>query len=338
MRMRSSAFVLFAAAAVTALLTGSAGAATVSASAPSNDIRTLRSTHSVLFGVAASTDGDAQAPLAQVAAAVGKTPAVFGAYVSFASPNFDRAFVDSIRSQGATPMITWEPWGDGSLGPAQPRYSLARLLRGDFDAYIRRWAVGAKAWGGPLLLRFAPEMNGDWNSWSPGVNGNSASEYVAVWRHVHALFDAAGAENVRWVWSPNASFPGSTPLRSLYPGDAYVDWVGIDGYNWGTTRSGTRWQTFDQVFVPTIRTIRGLTKKPLILAEIGSAEAGGNKARWISDFFGSLRRNPDILAFVWFDFDKETDWRPDSSSTARAAFAAHIADRRYVGAADAPAR
>jgi beta-mannanase len=319
------ALTVFLAAALPA--SGSAGAGD-----PTKAIPSLRANGSALFGVAAPVAGGASRSLTQVAASVGKEPAVFGTYVSFASPNFDRVLAEDIRSRGATPMITWEPWGDGSLGPEQPRYSLANLLRGDFDGYIRHWAAGAKAWGEPLLLRFAPEMNGDWNSWSAQTNGNSASEYIAVWRHVHAIFDAVGAANVEWVWCPNASFRGSTPLGRLYPGDAYVDWVGIDGYNWGGSRPGTHWQTFAQVFQPTIRTIRKITRKPLMLAEVGSAEQGGDKARWISNFFASLRQNRDILAFVWFDYDKEADWRIDSSAPARASFAAHIAARRYVGA------
>jgi hypothetical protein len=295
-------------------------------------VRSLRTERSVLFGVAAESGGNAAGPLTRVAGSVGKMPAVFGTYVSFASPNFDRRLADSIRSQGAIPLITWEAWSDGALGPDQPEYALGRFLHGDFDGYIRHWAEGARNWGGPLLLRFAPEMNGDWNSWSAGVNGNNAAEYVAVWRRVHTLFDRVGARNVRWVWSPNVSFPGSTPLRLLYPGDGFVDWVGIDGYNWGASRPGTRWLTFDQVFAPTIHSIRRLTRRPLMLAEIASAEQGGDKARWLSGFFASLPRYPNILAFVWFDYDKEADWRLDSSAAARAAFAAGIADRRYLGA------
>jgi hypothetical protein len=297
-----------------------------------DSVRSLRATHSVLFGVAAECQKSAAEPLTQVAESVGKMPALFGTYVSFASPNFDGGLAASIRSQGVIPLITWEPWGNGALGPRQPGYSLARFLDGDFDAYIRHWAEGARDSGGPVLLRFAPEMNGNWNSWSSATNGNSSREYVAVWRRVHALFDQVGAHNVQWVWSPNVSFPGSTPLRSLYPGDRYVDWVGVDGYNWGTSRPGSRWQTFDQVFVPTIRSIRLFTAKPLMLSEIGSAEQGGDKAQWISDLFTSLRQNPDILAFVWFDYDKEADWRLDSSDAARDAFAAQIANRRYQGA------
>jgi Glycosyl hydrolase family 26 len=322
----------FAVAAVVAAAAATGGTAGAGSRSPSETVRSLRTTRSVLFGVAAESGGSATAPLTRVAGSVGKTPALFGSYVSFASPNFDRRLAESIRSQGAIPLITWEAWSDGALGREQPRYALARFLHGDFDGYIRHWAEGARDWGGPLLLRFAPEMNADWNSWSAGINGNSAAEYVAVWRRVHGLFDRVGARNVQWVWSPNVSFPGSTPLRPLYPGDRFVDWVGIDGYNWGTSRPGTRWRTFDQVFAPTIRSIRRLTSKPLMLAEVGSAEQGGNKARWISQFFASLPRYSDIFAFVWFDYDKEADWRLDSSAAARVAFAAGIADRRYRGA------
>jgi hypothetical protein len=226
------------------------GAAVAGSHGPSETVRSLRSTRSVLFGVAAENRGNAGAPLSRVAGTVGKMPALFGSYVSFASPNFDRPLAESIRSQGAIPLITWEAWGDGALGPHQPEYALARFLHGDFDRYIRHWAEGARDWGGPLLLRFAPEMNADWNSWSAGINGNRAAEYVAVWRRVHTLFDRVGAHNVQWVWSPNVGFPGSTPLRPLYPGDGFVDWVGIDGYNWGASRPGSSWRTFDDPVDP----------------------------------------------------------------------------------------
>lgn len=315
-----------------AAVIAASGVAGTGSAAPSETVASLRTTHSVLFGVAADTGVSGAAALTRVAGSVGKMPALFGTYVSFASANFDRRLADSIASQGALLVITWEPSRDGSLGAEQPQYALKRFLRGDFDPYIRHWADGAKTWGRPFLLRFAPEMNGFWNSWSAGVNGNSAADYIRVWRHVHALFDQAGARNVQWVWSPNVSFAGSTPLPLVYPGDRWVDWVGIDGYNWGASRPGNRWLTFDQVFGPTTSALHRLTSKPLLLAEIGSAEQGGDKARWVSGFFQSLRRNPDILGFVWFDYNKEADWRLDSSAATRTAFATEIADPRYRGA------
>jgi beta-mannanase len=289
----------------------------------------LQQTHSVFFGVSIDRPGTA---LDGFEAAAGKRVALVNSYMSLASTRFDTVFADAVSARGAVPMITWEPWRDGSLGPRQPEFALRRFLAGDFDGLIRKWAESARDWGRPVLLRFAPEMNGDWNSWSPGVNGNTAREYVAVWRHVHDVFTAVGARNVEWVWSPNVSFPGSTPVRDVYPGDAYVDWAGLDGYNWGSSRPGTRWQSFNAVFGPTLRAIARLTTKPVVLTEVASTELGGRKSAWIRDFLAQLSRYPSVVGFVWFQYDKETDWRIDSSTASRAAFAAGLAPARYVGA------
>lgn len=294
----------------------------------------LTSSRSVLLGVSA----DDLAGADRFSGSSGKAAGLVNVYVSFASPGFDRPPLDAIRRRGAVPMVTWLPCRDGSLGSEQPEYALRRITGGAFDPYLKRWAADAAAWGQPLMLRFAPEMNGSWNSWSAGVNGNRARDFVLAWRHVHDLFAEAGASNVEWVWSPNVVMPGSPSLPSLYPGDRYVDWIGLDGYNWGTTRAGSRWQSFGDVFGPTLRAVRALTQRPLMLSEVGSAEAGGSKAAWVADFFRQLRRNPDILAFVWFNFDKEADWRIDSSSSSRHAFVAGVADARVRGAAGGSSR
>jgi beta-mannanase len=145
-----------------------------------------------------------------------------------------------------------------------------------------------------------------------------------VWRHVHDVVAAAGATNVRWVWSPNVAFNGSAPLAPLYPGDAYVDRVGVDGYNWGTSDAAHTWQSFAGVFDTTLAQIAALTSRPLMLCEVASTESGGDKAAWITDFFATLAHRTDIAAFVWFDANKETDWRLDSSPRAREAFAAGL--------------
>ena len=79
-------------------------------------------------------------------------------------------------------------------------------------------------------------MNGNWQApYSPGVNGNTASDYINAWRHFHDLTAQAGAANVTWVWCPDTD-PGKiyTPYSQLYPGDSYVDWTCLDGYNTGS--------------------------------------------------------------------------------------------------------
>jgi beta-mannanase len=320
----------YAALLTTLVLATTASAATGStASRAASTAARLKQTNSVFFGVSIDRPAETLDAFEQSA---GKRVALVNSYVSLASTHFDNAAADAVWSRGAVPMVTWEPWRDGRLGPRQPEFALSRFLAGRFDPLLRQFAEDVRDWGHPVLLRFAPEMNGDWNSWSPGVNGNSPQEFVAVWRHVHDLFEAVGARNVEWVWSPNVSFPHSTPLPVLYPGDAYVDWVGVDGYNWGRSRAGTRWQTFSSVFGPTVRSIARLTKKPIVLTEVASTELGGKKSIWIRDFLSQLAQNPSIVGFVWFQYDKETDWRIDSSSASRAAFGAGLTQRRYVGA------
>jgi beta-mannanase len=220
-------------------------------------------------------------------------------------------------------MITW--MSDDPTAASPSAYTAQAILAGQYDAYVRAWAAGLRAAGGPVLLRFDHEMNGNWSAWSPGVNGQTAAGFVAAWRHVHDIFAAAGASNVQWVWSPNVVYNGSVPLADLYPGDAYVDRVGIDGYNWGTSDRDHNWQSFASVFDATLAQVAQLTSRPAMIAEVASTEVGGDKAAWITDFFAGLSRRPAIGGFIWFDINKETDWRLDSSAPARSSFAAGLA-------------
>lgn len=255
-------------------------------------------------------------------ALVGTAPNVVHWYQSWARfADFPQASADAVLAHSAMPMLTWEPW-DTSMGVAQPAYALRAIIAGDHDAYIHRWALAAAAWGHTLYLRFAHEMNGNWYPWCIGVNGNSAAEYVAAWRHVVDIFRADGATNVRWVWCPNVEYTGSTPFSDVYPGDAYTDWIALDGYNQGTSRPGTRWRTFREVFVASHDALALLSPHPMMIAETSSAEEGGDKAAWIRTAF--LTELPAVLprvrAVVWFDENKLSDWRVNSSATSLAAF------------------
>jgi beta-mannanase len=244
--------------------------------------------------------------------------------------DFPAADASTIVQSGAMPEITWEPW-DPDNGVNQPAYSLAAIAAGNYDSYILRWAQEIKAWGHQVMLRFAEEMNGNWTPWSEGVNGNAPGSFVAAWDHVHNIFTAAGATNVTWVWSPSVVWSTSTPLSELWPGNSYVNAVALDGYNWGPLHPDSGWQTFSQIFQQSIGQLQQLTQDPLYIGEVASTELGGNKAAWITDMFATLKANPEIKGFVWFDIQKETDWPIDSSPTSLAAFRAGLA--AYDGSA-----
>jgi beta-mannanase len=151
---------------------------------------------------------------------------------------------------------------------------------------------------------------------------------VAAYRHIHDVFTSVGATNVKFAWTPINNYPGSTPLRSIYPGDAYVDLVGIDGFNWGTTHP-SGWETFTQVFNSSLADIRAFTAKPIWITEAGSTELGGDKAAWIAQMFQAIQNDSRISGLIWFNANKETDWRINSSPAALAAWRSGIASTLF---------
>lgn len=287
-----------------------------------------------IFGVATPSGPYNLTELDAFQKAAGKKPSLLMFHEGWERGTFDMNLLSRIDRRGMLPMITWEPWDyEAPSAPTsedqKSKYALSNIANGSFDGYLREWAVEIRRWSRPVAIRFAHEMNGSWYPWGESVNGNRPGDYVAAWRHVWNIFRDAGAANVIWVWSPNVIFPGSTPLEGLYPGDEYVNWIGIDGYNGGAAVDWGGWVTFEDLFGPTMKEIRSFTLKPIMLAEVGAAEAGGSKAAWIADFFDSLERHPDIIGFVWFEARKQADWRIETSEESRAAFAARVADRRY---------
>jgi beta-mannanase len=210
------------------------------------------------------------------------------------------------RDAGRRPLIAWYTDGD-----------LDAVASGDADGLLRERAEACRDFGSPIYIRWAAEFNDAANA----AYGRPA-EFVAAWRRIVSVFRAAGATNVRWVWCPLALEKAWSPAddwRRYYPGDRYVDWVGMDGYNWGTTRSWSRWQSFGEIFAPLYSDYA--RRKPLLICEVASAERGGDKAAWIRSMGADLSsRFPKVAAVVWFHTNKETDWRVNSSRASLRAF------------------
>jgi hypothetical protein len=262
---------------------------------------------------------------------VGRSPAMLMWYQDWTIPLVDPSKLDAVSARGAVPMITWEAW-DHLQGKGQPAYALRNIARGDFDSYLHASAVAAAAWRKPLFLRLGHEMNGDWYPWGRNVNGNQSQDFVAAWRRAVTMFRDAGANNVRWVWSPNVDY-GGAPFTAYFPGEDWVDWAALDGYNWGSLHGGSGWKSLGVTFGASYDVLARLTRRPLMIAETASAEDGGNKAAWIRSAFLSEipQRMPRIRAVVWFDQQKEADWRPESSSASLSAFQQVAASPRYSG-------
>ena len=183
-------------------------------------------------------------------------------------------------------MVTWEPWSapQGEIHTAlQPEISLQRIVDGAHDGYLRNYARTVAAYGQPVLLRLAHEMNGTWYPWGVHVNGNTPALYVQAWRHVHRIFDAAGADNVSWVWSINnlEGRPGENDdIAEYYPGPRWVDWVSTSGFNWGEAYSWSSWRAADALYGGTYAALSTFGK-PIMITEIGTTGSGGDPYSWI---------------------------------------------------------
>jgi beta-mannanase len=282
--------------------------------------------HPVALGVNLQTVTDPRG-INRFAKKVGRQPAIIMWYQDFSEPLFWPSQLSDATKYGAIPMITWDPFYNS--GDA---YAMDEIADGQLDEYLTTSARAAAAWHGKILIRFGPEMNGGWYSWGNGTPGNTAADYIRAWRHVVSVFRAQGASNVRWVWSPNAKWGSHFPFRQFYPGNRWVNWVALDGYNWGSLKA-SGWRSVRQIFQPSYRAMRRLTTKPLMIGETAAPESGGSKARWITNgFLHALPKYmPAVRAVIWFDRVKETDWRVNSSAAALRAYRRVVASHRYQG-------
>jgi len=337
-RLIAPVVVAVAAIATLAVAFGSAGSASASASAPTGVY--WGATLGSQFGEAppwnmqsvtafANADAGGKAPSLVTWGSPWYSPAYCSGYCQFQETAGGEEY-QKVASYGAIPVISWESTGSDSDTEASG-YTDAEIAAGSQDAYITAWAKAAKAWGHPFFLRFDWEMNGNWFPWGVGVNGNTAASYVAMWQHVHNIFTSVGATNVTWVWCPNIDPGGDlASIASLYPGDQYVDWTGLDGYN-----EDSPWASFATLYSSTYATITSLApSKPMMVAEVGSTETGGSKAQWITDMFDALPTQfPDIHALMWYDETSYSggysDWPIESSNSSQAAFASGIASPTY---------
>jgi endoglucanase len=224
--------------------------------------------------------------------------------------------MDYVKSQGAINLLTLQTNG----------YSTVDINNGKLDTYMNNVAASMKSWqnGSEIWVRLFHEGNGNWFDWSIGdssVNTNTTQKQA--FQRIVKIFRAKGATNVKFVYNVNCNNNGAgASYMGAYPGDDYVDYLSIDGYNWGNTQSWSTWQSFRSIFDPAYKALTSGSSRPVIIAEFASTESGGSKAAWITDMKNQIQSGayPKLIAYVWFNEDKETDWRIQSSSASLAAF------------------
>ncbi len=220
-------------------------------------------------------------------------------------------------AQGVIPMLSWPMPG-----------SFASVVNGSQDSVILAHARTLRNYGRPVFLRLGWEMNGNWFPWGTA----DANGFIKAWRHIHDVFASQGATNVAWVWCPNYnSAPGRYKASTYYPGDGYVDWVGVDGYSVDSDGDKSPSTLFD----PTVSVFG--SRKPIMIAETSAGESPGRpdrKANWIRAFQAWVKATPSVGAVVWFDTNKDGgryDSRVDTSNNSWGAFWNLAHDGRFYG-------
>lgn len=274
---------------------------------------------------------------------------VFSSY----SASWDHLYWQSskIVNEGMTPMISWMPID-------YSRYNdniLPEIALGNWDAYIDLWGQKLVAWVNSypqgsepsVLLRFGHEFNGSWYPY-----GDSPYWYKTAWQHVHDRFEVAGAnEHVEWVWSANnVNVDTYNDVTQYYPGDHYVDWTSIDGYNWGSNFTWSSWDSFTDVFSPMYTDlVTNYPDKPIIIGEVGSADPADtpdaswgqngddsdyleNKDVWTADMMQRIEDDfPAIRAVGLFNIDKELSWSlTEPSSTGLSGFTSGLQSSHFT--------
>lgn len=243
---------------------------------------------------------------------------------------------NTITQQGAVPLFVWMPdWpserGDPRRECSPEDTGLDEILAGKHDAYIEQFAQDAIQWGKMVMIRFLYEFNANWYVWSGFKNGGvdgGPDKVKSVWKYVVQKFRELGAWNVKWVWcvhepSTLVSLEPWNAIEHYWPGDEWVDWLGIDGFNFypeNPERDNPEYLSFDACFREMYQQLRNLSDKPIqIMTGTGEFVHGleqTTKADWIVDMCTKLPSDySGIKLYYWFhyQYNQRTDWRINSS-------------------------
>jgi len=195
------------------------------------------------------------------------------------------------------------------------------------DVHFIKLAKELKAWqnGSEIWIRPLHEVNGNWYGWCIGDSQvNTNESYRAAFQRIVKIFCVYEANNVKFIYNVNDENVGKkgASYMDAYPSDEYVDYVSMDGYNWGTSRDGSTWQEFRQIFDKAYNALISGSERSVIIAEFVSTEIGGSKADWITDMKYQIQSGayPKLTAAIWFNENKETDWRIESATSSLVAY------------------
>jgi len=184
------------------------------------------------------------------------------------------------------------------------------ILEGKYDDYLFDLAQNFNEYDFPVLFRLNNEMNGEWVLYSSHKVGRDTDLFIASWRYIYDKFKEQGVDNLIYVWNPNElSFPNFSYNNYLcyYPGNEYVDIVGLTAYNTGNYYNGEKWRSFSEAYDHFYYDYAARFRQPMMITEFSCASAGGNKSLWHENMFSVIGNYERIkLAVLWNGQDYDT--------------------------------
>lgn len=263
--------------------------------------------------------------------------------------------VELINKYGLIPFIRLMPRSDWDIHSSDPVYSLQNIINGKFDEELTQWAEDAKQSGIPIIIEFGTEVNGDWFPWAGLHNGNGDTHgygdttfadgperFKDAYIHIIDLFDKEGVKNVTWAFHVNSvSAPAESwnNMSAYYPGDDYIDWIGVSIY--GAQKPGDTYLTFDELLSRSYNELMSVSdNKPLAIFEFGIVEGDSNfsKAQWIKNALDVLKEGKysKIKAISYWHSSWENDdgsysnMRIDSSPESLQQYKETISDTFFI--------
>jgi hypothetical protein len=250
--------------------------------------------------------------------------------------------VNTIHNAGRIPFIRMMPRNEDEDCP-DPVYTMQAIINGEFDTDLAQWAQDANNCDFPLLVEFGTECNGSWFPWNAKWNGkNNKTGYVDpalydgterfrdAYRHIIDLFNDEGVDNITWFFHINVENDPQTnwnKMKNYYPGDNYIDWIGISVY--GPQEPGEGWWSFEDLLSDNWNEIMSISNegKPIAILELGVIDypSEGDKAQWITDAYncvgpgGTFDQDIDAMSW-WHETFDQTNLRINSSPEAQQAY------------------
>ena len=238
-----------------------------------------------------------------------------------------------IDANGWRPMVSVNPYFfDRCESRGLPLYKA--IAQGNCDDFLHSAGKQLKVFGKTLFLRFAWEMNIPSMEWEIAKTRSTNQDFILAWQRMHNVIYSENATNVLWIFSPDVS---NNSYKEIYPGDAFVDWIGLDGYNWGTTQAWSKWQGFSEIFSKAYNEITSVApNKPLMLAEVNTTDKNGDKSAWYQDMLANqIPFNfPKINAVVFYNEDRQAqenvNWLIDVSTDSLKSFSENLKNPIYL--------